>query len=251
MNGFTLHLQSPMMSFGDTGFGQLRDAGTFPGRSVVLGIVAAACGIRRNDERLLELHQRCRVHIAAVQPGSPSVDYHIVRPFTEYEAQSLHLQRRPAVDVSSVITYREYLHDAHFIAIVEVDNKADAEFYQAQLHNPVFVSYLGRRSCPPATPLIPGEIKEPSIGAAFLAAAEEWEQYNSGQRRKHSDSMSIWLDSNDVPDGMPLLTRSVRRDLLVALPRSYVNRTVVHTRIALPSQQTALSTNQEYFDAAP
>lgn len=252
MMGFTLHLQGPMMSFGDAGFGQLRDAGGFPSRSAVLGIVAAAAGIRRNDERLLELHSKCRVHVAAVRAGSPGVDYHIVRPFRGYEEDSLHLQRRPAEDVSSVITYREYLYDAHFIAVVECRDEHYAEWCRTHLRDPLFVSYLGRRSCPPATPLLPGKIQGQTLQEIVPAALADWyARQPDGYKAQQENVLDVWLDKDTAPDGLPELMQSSRFDRLVALPRTFVARPVIHTRIALPLQESGMSTNQEYFDAAP
>lgn len=259
MNGFILHLKGPMMSFGDTGFGQIRGAGGFPSRSVVLGIVAAARGFQRNDKRLLELHRKLRVHAAAIHSGAPGVDYHIVQPM-EYEEETIHLHRRRREDVSSVITWREYLHDAHFMALVEGDDAGYVDECALKLRHPEFTTYLGRRSCPPSLPLLPEIANGEHVDQVFHHAYNHWLDAEKDSRgrvsyallRRLPKQLDIWLDSATPPDNVKLLGRMERRDLLAALPRSYVNRMVTHVRMSLPAHvQPSSSRTEEYFHAAP
>jgi CRISPR system Cascade subunit CasD len=257
MNGFLLHLKGPMMSFGDKGFGQIREAGGYPSRSVVLGIIAAAIGIGRNDERLLELHRSLRVHVAAIMPGDPGIDYHIVQPM-EYEEESLYLHRRRREDVSSVITWREYLYDAHFMAVVEGDDSDLVEQCRQALRSPVYTAYLGRRSCPPSLPLQPHAIGNGTIDEEFQTAYSRWlaEQHDErgklprGLGKRLPDYLDIWLEGV-IPTGMATryVAQEERRDLLIALPRSYVARLVVHKRANLAKTESSASDiNEEFYE---
>ncbi|MCY4377532.1 MAG: type I-E CRISPR-associated protein Cas5/CasD, partial [Spirochaetaceae bacterium] len=72
---FTLY--APMASFGEVAVGERRMSWARPGRSAVLGLVAAALGNKRADEaahRKLEdaLHYAVRTDA----PGRPLIDYH-------------------------------------------------------------------------------------------------------------------------------------------------------------------------------
>lgn len=230
MSGFLLHLKGPMQSYGDTGFGPLREAGAFPSRSAVLGIVAAAQGLRRNDEKLLRLHRALRVHVLTLKHGQVHVDYHTVEPNGPGQG--------------TVQTYRGYHHDAHFIACVEGDPNV-VEQAQAALQQPTFTLYLGRRSCPPSRPLLPLSMSHEQPVHALLAEAEA--SRDVGRRRTPFD---LYLEGQHEPDGLHVIAHGYRRDLLQALPRHYVNRPYTHARIATPEPPTPL-TNEDFFNALP
>ena len=144
MNGFLLHLKGPMQSYGDEGYLTHRDAGRFPSRSAVLGIIAAAQGLRRDDERLLELHRALRVHVAVLRPGVLAADYHTVQPtyprpgdegYPDYSAPEQSVQPQP----STVQTQRIYHHDAHFLSLVE-GAQGEVERASEALRHPVFTT---------------------------------------------------------------------------------------------------------------
>src|SRR5690625_1409374 len=110
MKGFLLHLQGPMQSWADTGFGQIREAGPFPSRAAVLGIVAAALGIPRAGDRLVALHDTFRVHVATARDGETRKDYHTV-------------ETDPSRN--KTLTWRDYHHDAHFVALVQLESDTE------------------------------------------------------------------------------------------------------------------------------
>jgi|GEM_PF-1648772 len=255
MNGLVLHLQGPMMSFGDTGFGQLREAGDFPSRSVVIGIIAAALGIQRGDWRLLELHANLRVHVAVVATGSLQIDYHTVKP-AGYEDHPSGLYRRTLPGVNSVQTYRGYHVDAHHVTLVEGDDPALVSECRRALADPVYTAFIGRRSCPPATPLQPGDAEGATPVDALATAVIHGLKLRHLTaprlaRRLKRNHVTGYLDG-DFSDTASASIVSHRRDFLVALPRSYVNRTVTQVDIQLPAFEFTASppTNEEFFHAA-
>ena len=257
MNGFILHLQGPMMSFGDTGFGQLRPAGEFPSRSAVLGIIAAALGLERGSSRLLELHREIRIHVATVAAGTTSIDYHTVSAAGYAEYDPVRLRRTGIAGTNPVLTDRTYHLDAHFVALVESGNEAMIDECRRALENPVFTGYLGRRSCPPATPLRPIEPVVTTVRGALaesvITAHEIRRKARRGWDRPTLQFIDLYLDG-ELPHEesghhwMPMV-RSFRRDLLTALPRSYVNRPVIHERATLDAIPPSLTTEEAFNDA--
>lgn len=248
------------MSFADTGFGQLREAGPFPSRSAVIGVVAGALGVNRGDDRLLDLHRHLRVHVGVARSGSLLVDYHTVLPsgYEEYDPTRL---RRPGADGNPVLTDRAYHMDSHFVALVSSDSGAILDECRAALGEPVYTGYLGRRSCVPATPLIPVDPIGPTIVDALFTASRNahtmrverlspWER--DRQRQSHVD---VYIDGDtfDHPTecSATVVAKAFRRDLLNAVPRSYVSRPVTHVRVSTPSGIDATNTTEEYSDAAP
>lgn len=261
MNGFILDLQGPMMSFADRGFGQLREEGEFPSRSAVIGIVAAAMGVERGSERLLELHAGLRIHTARVRSGALLVDYHTVLTagYDEYDPARL---RREGAEGNPTLTWRSYHCDGHFVALVEGNDGELIEECRQALRSPVYTSFLGRRSCPPSTPLLPHEVDGGTQVQALLNAVRRGDYVRKKSRKHYRDrpltEFTAWLDGSfrqghpatACDGGEPQITaEGFRRDLLTALPRSYVNRPVTHVRVALPAPPPI--SNQEFYHAAP
>ena len=111
----------------------------YPSKSAVIGMIAAACGYRRDDDenirRLNQLHFAVRVD----QPGEIAKDYQTAQRRVE--------DRRPEPK-DTYITPRYYLEDALFLVAVghEDDDWID-EIVEA-LQHPYFPLYMGRRSYP-------------------------------------------------------------------------------------------------------
>ncbi|MEV5447951.1 type I-E CRISPR-associated protein Cas5/CasD, partial [Streptomyces sp. NPDC052644] len=107
-----------------------------PTKSGVIGLLAAARGIRRTEPltELLGLEFGVRLD----QPGQ------LLRDF-----QTAHsLDGR----TSAPLTYRYYLTDAAFLAVLSGERELLHGLADA-LSRPQFPLYLGRRSCPPAGPI--------------------------------------------------------------------------------------------------
>ncbi len=249
MSGFLLHLYGPMQSWGDTGFGQLRGAGEFPSRSAVLGIIAAAQGIPRADARLLALHEIFRVHLATTRPGRVRRDFHTVET-REGSPRTL--------------TSRDYHHDAHFVALIETEDKEALRVAEKALSRPVFAGFLGRRSCPPCVPLIPEkapnadfqDLRDVAVatGNAFPRMA------GSAERRWGwpSKTLTIWLDGHFNQSEIPasfadanVPTYGSRRARLVGVRRAFVASPFTRLSISNTEPAEVDSPHQSFFDAAP
>lgn len=263
MNGFILHLQGPMMSYADTGFGQLREQGIAPSRSAVIGIIAAGMGIERGDSALLDLHQGLRVHTACALPGALLTDYHTVLTagYKDYDETQL---RREGAEGNPTLTWRSYHLDAHFTALVESSDAALIAQCRAALIDPVFIAYLGRRSCVPTIPLRPEPVEGDSIEEALqgsVQTARNRRQQSVGYLPKDLTGFDAYLDTVSS-DALTLVARGWRRDLLVAMPRFYVNRPVGHYRGYLPTAPeqpnqsepkppSSSNSNERFFHDAP
>lgn len=206
MSGLLLPLDGPMQSWADTGFGQLREAGPFPSRAAVLGIVAAAMGVPRGDDRLVDLHDTFRVHVAVARPGRVLRDFHTV-------------ETDPTKN--KTLTWRDYHHDARFAALVASDDAAAVAEAAEALRRPVYPAFLGRRSCPPARPLLPDPDHAPTL--AGLAAFAD-----TLRRTRAPAPVVLYLDGHHAapPEGFAgaTVTHGTRRDHLVGAHRAYVNR---------------------------
>lgn len=247
MTGFILHLYGPMQSWADTGFGQLREAGEFPSRAAVLGLVAAAQGIPRADARLMALHAALRVHTGTVRPGRVLRDFHTVET------------RKGG---NRTLTARDYHHDAHFVALVEGDDADAVALAVAALRRPVYGTFLGRRSCPPGLPLLPEPVEGDPFAALRDAVRETAGVFPRGdgtwRRGQASKSLTVWLDGHIPAPAVPAafagasVTHGTRRARLVGPRRAYADAPFTRLRYASPSENSAANDEHEaYFHAAP
>lgn len=196
-----LRLSGPLQSWGSGSRFVRRDTESAPTKSGILGLVAAAQGRRRADpiEDLVGLHLGIRVD----QPGQ------LVRDFQTA------IRREPRKDGSVMTTsmplsYRFYLGDAVFVALLEGSDEL-IEGIDDAIRRPTFPLYLGRRSCPPASPIALG-VHDAELDT--LLATMPWMASRHHQRR-HRDSTVIL---STVRDAEPL---SVSVDLVRDHPLSF------------------------------
>jgi CRISPR-associated protein Cas5/CasD subtype I-E len=194
----------------------------FPTRSGVLGIVGAAIGIDRSETgRLLALAKGARVHVRVDAPGTPLVDYHTVQGHPEASTTRQTIQGR-----------RTYLCDASFAVVLVPGVAWSCEEIAEALGRPVFAPYLGRKCCPPASPLLLAPLvtggADPIELFATLPRGPEELLEALGRRRLLAEGIDYYLDAADHPERLrPLM---VRDDLVGPLPQQYRERPVCHVR---------------------
>lgn len=196
-------LYAPLASWGIEAVGEVRHTAPIPTRSAILGLLAAASGIRRDEEDRLNLFNQ-RYHLA-IRPLSAAEhwlqDYHTVSVPREnkkyrYQTRRDELCSAPE-EVSTIVTQREYRCDGYWHVAVSaaqqtVDELADL---QAALLEPCFPLYLGRKSCPLALPLSP-RLMQGSLNQVFLQAAREMLP-SELVSLLHSDSRCYWDDPQE------------------------------------------------------
>lgn len=174
-----LRLAGPLQAWGSRSRFVRRETERAPTKSGVIGLLAAARGMRRTDDLTELLGLRFGVRVD--QPGR------LVRDF----------QTARSLDASRVmpLSYRYYLADAVFIAAVEGD-RALLEGLDEALRRPHFPLYLGRRSCPPVGPVSLGLR---SGGVQEVLQAERWHAASWHQRRQ-SDPVMLAIIRDAHPD---------------------------------------------------
>ena len=106
-----LRLAAPLQSWGMDSKFETRKTGREPTKSGVVGLLAAACGIGREEPGRLEPLNALRFGVRVDQEGALLVDYHTARK----EERG----RGNAVKVTSYQTKRHYLADAIFLVGLE------------------------------------------------------------------------------------------------------------------------------------
>lgn len=213
MTVLLLRLAGPIQSWGQGSRFRRRDTARYPTKSGVLGLVAAAQGLRRTDpiEHLLSLRFGVRVD----QAGQLLTDFHTAHT--------------SGPDKPPTVSYRDYLCDAVFVAALEGD-KDLLEAISDWLERPRFPLYLGRRACPVEGQLILGLSGAPLVDALQGAP---WQAVLHARRRLPSEvSLDMYLDGSDLGTGatakdVPISFSSARRE--------YGMRTVEHRTAVVPN----------------
>ncbi len=176
-------LRGPMQAWGTVAVGEVRPVASRPTRSGLLGLLAAALGIRRSEpEHLAALEAACRMAVRIDAPGSRLVDYHTVQAPQEKAKRVFRTRRDELVTMldaeerpNTILSRREYMADAAFTACVWLVRECDWTLgaMREALLEPVFVPYLGRKSCPAGHPFMPSLVQADNAGAALAVYAPE------------------------------------------------------------------------------
>ena len=164
-----LRLYGPLAAWGDVAVGEVRPILTHPTKSALLGLLGAALGIRRDEAELLSrMADSYGFAVASEGRGTRIRDFHTVQSAPqnkEKEYGSGYMMNRqrelsiPVKDMETTLTYRDYICDVIYTAVVWVKNSASVPFDLSHicdaLCEPVFVPYLGRKSCVLSRPMQP------------------------------------------------------------------------------------------------
>ncbi|MBI3617668.1 MAG: type I-E CRISPR-associated protein Cas5/CasD [Candidatus Omnitrophica bacterium] len=168
-----LRLYGPMCSWGDIAVGEMRPSFPHPTKSAVLGLVAAALGIKRNeDDQHTALAKSYGFAVLVEGMGKPLSDYHTaqVPPGKDrYATRRDELTRMPKSELKTILSTRDYRTDAVYtVALWErMSGPWLMETLRGHLEKPLFTLYLGRKSCPLAVELQPQIVPADSLQDAF------------------------------------------------------------------------------------
>ena len=157
----TFQLYGVLASWGEQAVGGERPSDDHPSRSAMLGLLAAALGIKRKEEeKHLSLANQCRFGFKLYSPGWMIRDFHTSQaPSTMSKIHHLHTRRDElnSPKLNTILSSREYRQDAFVVVALwfEPDGEYTFEQLTTALTSPNFHLYLGRKSCPLSLPLSP------------------------------------------------------------------------------------------------
>ena len=175
-----LQLRGPMMSFGGVQVHQRFPTGRLPSRSMIVGMLAAALGIRRHEgHKLNALASRVSYACRAEMDSRIMEDYHVadlgLPHMLSENAWSLSGARKVrtgSVKEEKVIQRKEYLTDSSVFVALRIEPNAgiapgpitsEARTWANSLHirevvealqRPAFPLYIGRKTCVPSRPVL-------------------------------------------------------------------------------------------------
>jgi len=177
MPALAFHLDAPMQSWGTSSRFQYRETDPFPGKSAVIGLIAAALGIDKHapDEAksIAPLTALCftAIRLPKKHNATRLNDFHTIgggydKKGPLHEKSSIP-KKASGPPFGTVITHRSYLTDAAFAAVLEGREDTLHQIHAALL-NPVWGVWFGRKTCIPASPLSPVIENTPSEALATL-----------------------------------------------------------------------------------
>jgi CRISPR system Cascade subunit CasD len=166
-------LYGPMSAWGDIAVGEQRPSAGHPSKSAILGLLAAALGLRRDEEeRHKALADGYAMAVRVDAAGELLRDYHTAQVPPERRGVSYYTRRDELScdKLNTILSQRDYRMDAAYGIAIWVKNDIvpwKLSTLASALQRPQFTLYLGRKSCPPSLPLQPRIIEANTLKEAF------------------------------------------------------------------------------------
>lgn len=216
MRDFLLfRLYGPIASWGETAVGEVRPTAVWPGRSAVVGLLAAALGIRRDEEeRQRELASSLGLAVRVDSAGELLRDYHTVQVPPQRRGVSYRTRRDEigSETLNTLLSQRDYRVDTLYTLAIwhkgEATSGALPQWAEA-LWRPRFSLYLGRKACPPALPLAAHIVTASDLRNAF-EKAEFPDEAVLGLLPVTGEQIFVWEETESA--GMVALHVKPRRD---------------------------------------
>lgn len=215
-----LRLEAPLQAWGDRSRFEIRSTNDYPTQSGITGLIACALG----HSQEVPLGELANLEIAVRIDDAGEV----IRDFQTVGVGDPKTRRGGWVSAEGKVTTGEaklstryYLSDSYFTAAVGHPDPNLLDEIARALHRPKWVLYLGRKSCPPSSPVLIGASPHHPDEALTLLPYQ-------GHRRRPPGQMTLVTTSRDG-----------RGDTIQDVPvsfdtRTYRSRVVVHTTIPTP-----------------
>lgn len=156
-----LRLSGVMQAWGYDSQYTYRNTGLFPTKSAVLGLCCAAKGLKRGspeEYQFLKSVSNCAMTAISLprelSAGNKSWTVNI-RRIDDFHTVENTKTATGKKNSNAVITYRQYLCDADFYVLLEIEESIAVDLGN-MLSDPVWGVWLGRKSCIPSVPVFAG-----------------------------------------------------------------------------------------------
>ena len=231
-------LYGPMASWGDIAVGEARPSATVPSKSAIIGMIAAALGIKRSEEqRQQALAESLVVGFKVLNSGSLMRDYHTSQVPGQERKRVFHTREQEinhSAKLNTILSSRDYRMDSYSLVAVRLTDTSEFSLEQIEqaLKTPKYALYLGRKSCPLAAPLSPLVALQM---AGLQAAFEQFEYKGLSFAKPKADN---WLPKSkhtlywegDGGDVEPAQTKT-RHDMPISRKRWQFRQRQEHSRM--------------------
>jgi CRISPR system Cascade subunit CasD len=163
-------LAAPLAAFGELA-GSKRGTQRTPTFSGIVGLLGAAIGIERGDDRLFVLAQAYAMAVRVERDAGVLSDFHTVETPHNVPKRGYMTRRDELGGKTGLVpTRRDYRQDVEYtIALFPIDDTSDwpLESLVAALQNPRYPLYAGRRSCQLSQPPNPKIVEATTVSDAL------------------------------------------------------------------------------------
>lgn len=191
-----IRLAGPMQSWGTISRFDQRDTGKEPSKSGVIGLLAAALGIDRENWVDVEPLAHLSMGVRHDRPGVLKCDYQTAGCAAKKDI----IRANGQLSDDGSISHRFYLADAVFLVGLEGADRTLLERIHAALLNPKWPLALGRKSYLPSEPI---HIVGGLVDAPLMDVLKSWPWIASLQR--HQSYPERLLVSAESADGSGVL----------------------------------------------
>lgn len=172
-----LRLVGPMQSWGTTSRFDQRDTGKEPSKSGVIGLLAAAMGIDRENWTDLEPLTRLTMGVRHDRQGVPMRDYQTAGCASTDSV----VKADGSLSKDGIVSQRFYLSDAAFLVGLESREQALIKNIFASLQTPKWPLSLGRKAYVPSEPvwiengIQDSPLREVMVSYPWIVSPRKWE----------------------------------------------------------------------------
>ena len=208
MKTLLLRFAAPLQAWGDESKYDIRGTRNEPTKSGVIGMLAAAMGLRRDSDEIAGMSAKLRMGIRVDQPGTVLRDFHTALAPAYSAGGDLRYDNTGKLirEKNPFVTQRYYLCDARFLVGLECEDDAYLQTITEAVSAPVFPLFLGRRSCSPSLPvlfsIVESDLEAALRGAEWIAADWFKEQQGSIRARMIIETkrgQEAWYTQMDQP----------------------------------------------------
>jgi CRISPR system Cascade subunit CasD len=184
-----LRLAGPMQSWGTQSRFSIRDTGLEPSKSGVFGLLCAALGAPRDDDKTLRrLREGMMMGVRVDREGVMKKDFHTAKDVAKASGGGMK---------ETEVSDRWYLADADFLVGLESDDEALLRVLNEALAHPVWQLFLGRKSFVPALQV---RILDAPLESPLLEALEKYD-WKTDRKGSSPERLRVAIDAR--VEGVP------------------------------------------------
>jgi len=216
-----------MAAWGGIAVGEQRNSDTHPGHSAILGLLAAALGLKRSEEKKHNALQASTGFAVKVNHrGDLLRDFHTSQVPSQKKGKVYRTRKDEVMHekLNTILSQRDYRTNASYTVSLWLKGNEEGwtlKEFKLALLKPVFTLYLGRKSCPLGLPLNPQILQVDNLYQSFLQMENRHRDY-LGELISPDTEEIYWQGIPFSETGFPqsaFRMQTSRRDVVVSRKR--------------------------------